>query len=253
MDFSSIDTRSSEKLYLQIRRLIVRAIQEETLSPGEQIPSIAGIADAAGVSRMTVRHALDALINEGWIYTVPGKGSFVAAKAGVVLDLNRLVGWSKELNMQGVASATRLVSLERVKSIKRVAQALRVPDETALFKIVRIQMAEGVPLGVDTTYMVADRLPGFEAALYAEPASISHVLLHQYGVKLLRGTQFVEAAGSDQALSQLLNVALGTPILMVERTTFTVGDIPVQFIQSIHLSGLVRFKVELTSITAQPQ
>lgn len=247
MDFSSIDPHSSEQLYLQIRHLILRAIQTQELLPGQRIPSIAAIAAGAGVSRMTVRHALDALIADGWIDAVPGKGSFVTEKSRVVLDMHYLVGWSEELKMQGVEPATRLVDATIVSAALPAARALNVPVDTPLIRTVRVQYAEQTPLGVDTTCMIADRFPGFEALIAAEPASISRILYHHYGVYLLRGAQFVEAIGTDRATSGLLGVPLGTPVLLVQRTTYTMGDIPVQFVQAIHRSELVRFKVELSS------
>lgn len=247
MDFTSIDHASPEQLYLQIRKILVTAIQERRLLPGQQVPSATSIARQAGVSRMTARHAMDALVKEGWIYTVPGKGSFVAEKAQVVLDMRYLLGWSEELTMQGVQPASTLVAAEVVPAEARIARELNVAEKTALHCIVRVQSAKDIPLSLDTTYVVHDRFPGLADFVKANPASVSQILRKEYGVQLVRGVQFVEATGADQHQAHLLHITQDSPVLLVERTTYTVGDIPIQFVQSLHRSGLVRFKTELTS------
>ncbi|NPV65915.1 MAG: GntR family transcriptional regulator [Anaerolineae bacterium] len=247
MDFSGVDPHRSEQLYLQIRRLVVEAIQNNALLPGQQIPSIAAIARQARVSRMTVRQALDALIHEGWIQTVPGKGSFVARKTPVVLDLEHVVGWSDEMRRQGIEPSARLISAEVIPADPTVARALDLPVSTAVYRIVRVQYAGEVPLGVDTTYLPAGRFPGFAAHIAANPASISKVMVEQYGIRLPHGIQFVEAISVDRATAELIGVLPGSPVLLAERTTFAADDTPVQFVQAVHRSGLVRLKIRLTN------
>jgi len=247
MDFSGVDPHRPEQLYLQIRRLVVSAIQSNALQPGQQIPSIAVIARQARVSRMTVRHALETLIHEGWIQTVPGKGSFVACKMPVVLDLEHVVGWSDEMKQQGIEPSVRLVCAEIVAAEPHVARALKLPVSTAVYRIVRVQYAGEVPLGVDTTYLPSARFPNFAAHITARPSSISRVIFEQYGVYLLHGTQLIEAISVDQPTAGLIGVPPGSPVLLAERTMFTTDDTPVQFVRAIHRSGLVRLKVRLTN------
>lgn len=247
MDFSSVDPHRSEQLYLQIRRLVVEAIQNNALLPGQQIPSIAAIARQARVSRMTVRQALDALIHEGWIQTVPGKGSFVARKTPVVLDLEHVVGWSDEMRGQGIEPSARLISAEIVPADSAVAQALTLPVSTAVYRVVRVQYAGEIPLGVDTTYLPAARFPGFATYIAQNPTSISRVMIEQYGVRLPYGIQFVEAISADRSTAELIGILPGSPVLLAERTTFDANDTPVQFVQAVHRSGLVRLKVRLTN------
>ncbi len=247
MDFSTVDPQQAEQLYMQIRRLLVEAIQSNALLPGQRIPSITTIARQARVSRMTVRHALEALIQEGWIQTVPGKGSFVARKAPVVLDLQHVVGWSDEMRRQGLEPSSRLISVEIVPADMLVAQSLNLSAGTAVYRIVRVQYAGEMSLGIDTTYLPAARFPGFAAYIAANPSSISRIIVQQYNVRLLYGVQFVEAISVDRATAELIGVPAGSPVLLAERTTFTADDVPVQFVQAIHRAGLVRLKIRLTN------
>jgi GntR family transcriptional regulator len=250
MDFSTVDHSRSEQLYLQIRRLIVQAIQAGALLPGQQIPSIAAIASTARVSRMTVRHALETLIHEGWIHPVPGKGSFVTRKTRIVLDLQHVIGWADEVKMQGQEPSARLVGAEIVPVEPRVAHALGLAAGTPVYRVIRVQYAGETPLGIDTTYLPTDRFPNFPTYIAASPSSISRVLLEKYGVRLVHGTQLIEAVGADRPTAEMIGIPVGSPVLAAERTAYTADDTPVQFVRSLHRSDMVSLKVKLTNTFA---
>ncbi len=250
MDFSSIDHHGSEQLYLQIRRLIVQAIQGGALLPGQQIPSIATIASAARVSRMTVRHALETLIHEGWIHAVPGKGSFVTRKTRVILDLQNVVGWADEVRMQGLEPSARLVGVEVVPVEPPVAQALALAPGTPVYRVVRVQYAGETPLGIDTTFLPVNRFPDFPTHIAASPASISRVLLEKYNLRLEHGFQLIKAVSADRPTAEMIGVPAGSPVLVAERTAFMADDTPVQFVRSLHRSEMVSLKVKLTNTFA---
>jgi GntR family transcriptional regulator len=245
MDLASIDKKSSEQLYLQIRRLILRAIQEGELSPLAQMPSIAELSQTTGVSRMTVRHALEALVNEGWLYTVPGKGTFVSQKPTVEQNLQNLMGWTDEIRAQGYHPSTRIVSTGIVHAEEQVVNALQIARTSLVYRFVRVRLAEAFPLALESAHIPVERFPGLDEYI-RQGLSLYHALDEHFGVQPVRASQVMEAGAADRITAELLRVPNSAPVLLTERITYAADDTPIEFVQAKHRSGLVRFRTELS-------
>lgn len=246
MDFSTIDKNGSEQLYHQIRRIVLTAIREQDLQPGDKMLSVADISTAAGVSRMTVRQALQTLIDDGWLYTVLGKGTFVARRLQVEQNLQSLRGWTEEIRNQGYQPSTRLISIEQIPASWQVAQHLHVPLRTPLLLITRVRYASGYPLAVERTHLVEANFPGIESFIY-QYESLYQILHDQFGILLIRGTQYLDAGEADVQSAALLDLHVSQPILVSERITYAATGEAVEYVVAIHRPGFIRFRTELTT------
>jgi GntR family transcriptional regulator len=249
MDFSNFDKTSSERLYLQIRQVILRAIRNRDLLPRQKVPSLNELSEMTGVSRVTVRQALQSLINEGWLFTVPGKGTFVAESPRIEQNLQQLMGWTDEIRRQGMAPSSRVIAFETIPLQGYITRWLEVPSGTLVYRISRVRYADAFALALEKTHLVCARYPGLERFL-GPNASLYHVLLEQYGVQTVRAIQFLDAGEADQATARLLEIEPGKPVLVSERITYSATNEPIELVIGIQKPGFVRFKTEMTASSA---
>jgi GntR family transcriptional regulator len=245
MDITSLDKNSSEQLYIQIRRLVLKAIRLQELLPGQRIPSVNELSHDANVSRMTIRQALQALINEGYLYTVPGKGTFVAERPYVEQDLQHLLGWSEEIRAQGMRPSTHLISVESLPADRLIAHHLGLLPGATVYRIVRVRAADEFPLAVERAHLSCERFPGLDR-LIQSASSLYSVLRQAYGVFPVRALQFIEAGQADQQAAELLSLAHTAPVLVLERISFSAANDPLEYVTSMTRSGFVRYRTELS-------
>lgn len=249
MDFTQLDKKSSEQLYMQIRRILIKAIREQDLMPGQRIPSVSELSDLTAVSRMTVRQALQALIDEGWLYTVPGKGTFVSESPRIEQNLQYLSGWTEEISAQGMAPSTRVISLDVLPADKIVAKHLGVPIGTRVYCLARVRLADNYPVALEKTHLCCDSFPGLDKKIELNP-SLYHILRENYHVYPIRALQFIEAGEADGVTAGLLEVPVGKAVLTSERITFDANGRQIEYTIGVTRAGFLRYKTELSANSA---
>lgn len=246
MDFSTLDKNSSEQLYMQIRRILSGAIRDQELSPGQKIPSVSELSAATGVSRMTVRQALQTLTSEGWLYSIPGKGTFVSRRPRIEQDLQHLMGWTEEIASQGLKPSTRLLAVETIPADRRTARALKIKPGDNVYRITRLRLADGFPLSVERAHLACEQFPNLKSKI-ENHESLYRVLREGYHVYSVRALQYLEAGGADPHSAQVLDVPTGSPVLISERTTYTADDEPVEHTLGVTRAGFLRYRTELSA------
>ena len=246
MNFTLLDKNSSEQLYMQLRRILLNAIHDQEMAPGQKIPSVNELSAATGVSRMTVRQALQALISEGWLYSIPGKGTFISRSPRIEQNLQHLMGWTEEISKQGLEPSTRLISIEIISADSRTARALEIPYGAQVYRITRLRLADGFPLSIEKTHLVYDNYPGL-APRIQESNSLYQILRDVYHVYSVRAQQFLEAGEADRLTAQKLDVPPGSPVLMSERITYTLENRPVEYTLGAGRAGFLRYRTEMTA------
>ncbi len=244
MDFSSFDKAGSERLYLQIRSVILKAIRNRDLQPRQKIPSLNKLSEMTGVSRVTVRQALQSLINEGWLFTVPGKGTYVAESPRIEHSLQQLLGWTDEIRMQGLTPSSKVISCETIPLIPYLAHWLEVPAGTMAYRITRIRYANEYPLALERAHLVCAKFPGLDQLIDSE-TSLYKILQDHFHVQPVRAIQFLEANDADQTAAKLLDIEFGQSVLVSERISYSAIGEPLELVVGIQKPGFVRFKTEL--------
>ncbi|WGY03019.1 GntR family transcriptional regulator [Nocardioides sp. QY071] len=179
-------------------------------APGTAAPSERDLVDRFGVARMTVRQALDALVGEGVLERVPGRGTFVAAPRRTATGV---LGFSEEMTRRGMVAETRTLVAERIPAGDGLAAALQVGVGAPLVRWRRLRMADGRPVCLSETYLVERRVPGLVESL---PGS----LYDDLGARGLRPTwseDVLAACAADEEEAALLEVPGGAPVLRHDR------------------------------------
>lgn len=221
-----LDRNNPKTLYQQLKDILLGEIGSGKLEPNERIPSENELSDAYGVSRMTARAVLVDLAREGWLYRVPGKGTFVADK--IVASSTAYVGIREQLEQKGYEVRTKTIEcgLDRCSDV--VAKHMGIRPGEDVFKIKRIRWVKDFPISVHTSYVAP------EYSQVITPKLLEHeqlcVLLNRYyQLYRKRVVETLEsvAASSDEAA--LLEVAKGHPLLLLKDVLYAEDDKPYEY------------------------
>jgi GntR family transcriptional regulator len=233
------------------RHEIVAAILEVTrdLAPGTAIPSERDLATRYGVSRMTLRAAIDDLVRDGYLVRRHGAGTFVARPR--IAKQIHLTSFTEDMRSRGLVASTRVLSLARKPAGARIGARLGVsPSETVVI-VGRLRLADGDPMAIEWVHVPDRMLPGIGRADFE--GSFYRVLGDRFGIVIDGGTQTLEPTVTDERESELLGVPLHSPILFVERVTWTADGTPVEYTRTMYRGDRYRFTVDLARPAVRPR
>ncbi|MBL8381072.1 MAG: GntR family transcriptional regulator [Burkholderiales bacterium] len=229
-------------LYHQIKESITRQIVSGRWRAGHELPSETGLCDHFGVSRGTLRRALDDLENQGRIVRRQGRGTFVAKPKfeGSVL------GSYRNFRVGAVPhdAESRLLSVGRKRASPDMQRLLKLGRNAEVFEVVRIQFMEGVPITLASSFIPTALAPGLDRA-DLEHEHIYGLLEERHGLAFLRAEEYLEPAIADEFVAGHLDIAEGTPVFLVERHSFLVGDKPGEFRQAYMRGDRYRYRIDL--------
>ena len=213
-----------------------------SLPAGAPIQTERELCARYGVSRTTVRQALQELVHEGRLYRVQGKGTFVApAKLVQTLQLH---GHTEEMEAQGLRPGSRLLSAADVPAPPEVAAFFGLGEEALVHRVVRVRLVDGEPIAIQTVFLDALRFGDVGRGL-AESVSLYQLLRDRYGVQLAGGEETIEStvAGRDDA--KLLETKVGSPLLLLSRRSWDADGRPIEHAESLYRGDRYRVVVRL--------
>src|SRR3954451_15576522 len=215
---------AGERVEEHLRELIVRG----NFDRHARLPPERELAERLGVSRMTLRQALAALERDGLVTRSAGRnGGTFLARGTVERNLGRFTGVPAYLRSQGFTAGCRVVSARIAAADAETADNLEVLEGTPVCDILRVRLADGVPISLEHAGLLADPLPGLLDRPLGD--SISELLSSEYGVTLSRAVERIEAvlAGPDEA--EALGIRVGAPLMSVRRVTYTAEGVPMEY------------------------
>jgi GntR family transcriptional regulator len=234
---------SRSPLYDRVESVLAGDIANGSLPPETQLPSEDGLIERFKVSRTTVRKAIQNLIERGLVEVRRGKGTFVTLPK-ISQELTELTGFVEDMRALGRTPTARLLDKRIVAADQVVAHQLALALGTLVILLRRVRLADGVAISFDETYL--PREIGEKVAadnLEAEP--VFALLEDKYGTPLVEAEYKLEAAAADPVAAQALEVPAGSPIFLIERTSYTTGNRPIDY-ERLHYRGdLIRFVTRL--------
>ncbi|MCB4207529.1 GntR family transcriptional regulator [Arthrobacter sp. UM1] len=205
----------------QVRLQLVKMIEELGSETDVALPSERQLATDFGVARMTLRKAIDGLVDEGRLLRIVGKGTFVAP---VKTSLQpKLTGYSEEMRRRGMEPAAVLLAFDQVPAPSALAREMKLPAGAPLVRFKRLLLADGEPMTVDENFIPLRLVPGILSS--PAPSSLYRVLSDEYGLQMDWGEDTISAAAATATLSRQLRVDLGTPLLKVQRRAYIREDL----------------------------
>jgi len=245
LERQSIET--GQPKYRVLRDALLGLIRE--LPPGSAVPTERELCERFGVSRGTVRQALDRLAAEQRIHRHQGKGTFVAkAKIDQVLELTSHTEFFKA---QGMEPASRLIGVTRTLAESDVAAMIGLQEGDEVLQIERVRLADDEPLGVELLYLDAKRFDGIVAVL-GESQSVYQLLRSGFGVELAWAEETIEAIVAREREADLLGIPAGAPVLLRCRQSFDSNGLPVEFVRSVYRADRFRFRTRLQPVGNAP-
>lgn len=231
-------------LYQQIKALITQSLQSGEWKPGELIPSEVELATRFKVSQGTVRKAIDELSSENLVVRRQGKGTFVAThqEARAHFRFLRLVADAGETHYPD----NRIIEVKRLRAPAEVSRLLDIKSGDPVIFIKRVQSFDGDPTIVDELWLPGSLFKGLTAERLAEYRGPMYALFEtEFGTRMIRASERVRAVAADTDAAALLCVALATPLLRVERISYSYGDRPVEVRRSLYLTVRHHYQNEL--------
>jgi GntR family transcriptional regulator len=245
--------RSPVPLYTQVREALRERILDHTYAPHAQLPAEDALGSMFGVSRITVRQALNDLQKEGVIFKVAGKGTFVA-KAKIFQELSQLEGFSEAMSRQGHHIVNQVLSHVLKTADERVAEVFGIvgdaPDKT-ITEIKRIRYLDGAPVSLEVTYLrpaIGERLRSEDL----EHRDIFLILENDYGIALGAANVQIGAISADKTLATALQVAPGTALLRIERLTHTAEGLPLDYEYLYFRCDTFQYRLQVARHSGKP-
>lgn len=213
-----IDPSSPTPFYLQLEELLLRRVSAGEWTPGVRIPTESELCDLYGVSRVTVRQALARLVQRGLLTRGRGKGTFVR-DGRLTASARSVSSFSKELDGLGMKPGAQILGIDRVQASEEVAAAMDRDPGTELFRLRRLRTADGQPIAVQTSLLVAEMFPGLDERV-TDNSSLYELLRSDYGVGPVEATEIFRVAGVPRDLAPLLGVTRGSHAFHVVRVSF---------------------------------
>lgn len=232
-------------LYQQIKALITQSLQSGEWKPGELIPSENELAVRFKVSQGTVRKAIDELSAENLVVRRQGKGTFVATHHEARSQFRFL----RLLPDEGTPQypENKIIEVKRLRAPAEVARSLNIKSGDSVVFLRRVLSFSGVPTILDELWLPGVIFKGLTAERLNEYKGPMYGLFEtEFGTHMIRASEEIRAVCADQFVSQLLNVPIGTPLLNVERVSFTYGDKPVELRRGLYLTSAHYYQNELS-------
>ncbi|HXF45851.1 MAG TPA: GntR family transcriptional regulator [Burkholderiaceae bacterium] len=214
-------------LYKQIKQLLVEDLDRGAWKPGELIPSEFELAARFQVSQGTVRKAVDELAAENLLVRRQGKGTFVAShhEPRAQFRFLRIVPDEGE----PVPAQSRFLECRRQRASAEVARQLDLRAGDTVVYLRRLLLFEQAPLIVDDIWLPGTLFKGLTAERLADYRGPLYGLFEsEFGTRMIRAAERLRARGAEPDIAALLGVAPGTPLLLVERVSYTYGERPVE-------------------------
>ena len=225
---SSIHSPTFSPLYRQIRELITRSLETGEWKPGDAIPSESELAVRFGVSQGTVRKAIDEMAAENLLVRRQGKGTFVATHDDPRSFFRFLRLASDDSDLQTLKSTP--LECWRAKAGADVARTLSLETGAPIIIVRRLLQCGERPAVFDEIYLPGELFSDLTLdILKSGEMSLYSLFESRYAVRIIRADERLRAVSADRVSAELLQVAEGSPLLLVERVTFTYDNKPVEW------------------------
>ncbi|MGH3025644.1 MAG: GntR family transcriptional regulator [Gaiellaceae bacterium] len=222
------------------RKQVFDLIQQ--LGVGTAIPSERQLSADLGVSRLTVRAALDELAREGYLSRRRGSGTYVQQPK--ISQQLTMTSFSEDMRRRGMVAGSRTLQLERQLAGARLGRFLNVSPSEEIVVIRRLRLADGVSMAIETLHVPSSVVPGVSAKDLE--GSFYELLRKKYDVAIATGTQTIEPTVTNEEESAALGVPLHSPAFLFERVSRDAGGRTLEFVHSIYRGDRYRIVTELT-------
>jgi GntR family transcriptional regulator len=223
-----------EPLWIQAVNLIAGEIASGVLKPGMRLPPERELCTQLSISRVTLRKALNKLVEDGLLSASHGRGWYVAATGTSKEWPNSLESFSETAARMGLTASSRVLAATVSPANLDEADELSIAPGTPLFHLERVRLLNAVPIALDRTYIPAALLPDHESIDFSRESL--YAKLTDAGLDFNRADSTIEAREADGTIAGHLDIAEGKPVLVMHQLVYDRTERPM-FSSTIQYSG----------------
>lgn len=236
------DATGAGPLYIQLQRRIAEAIASGRLAPGDSLPAERDMASLTGLSRVTIRKAVSALVASGLLVQRRGSGTYVAPKVEKLEQaLSLLTSFTEDMARRGKSVESIWLSRQTSTPTPEEVMALGLGAGDRVVRLERVRQSDGVPLAIERATLAS--------AVLLDPMQVTtslYEVLEARGLRPVRAVQRISAANLGARDAELLCVPTGAAGLKIERIGYLPSGRVVEFTRSLYRGDAYDFAVELT-------
>ncbi|WP_170008430.1 GntR family transcriptional regulator [Bacillus fonticola] len=229
--------------YVAIADTLKEQIYAGIYKPGQLIPPERKLCDQFGVSRMTLRHAVEQLVIEGLLLRRRGSGTYVQEQK-LEQPLYGLTSFTEDIRSRGMTPSSRLLQFEIIPAHEEVSDVLLMKENTPVYYVSRIRYADEFPMAIEYTYLPANEVKGLTEEKLAQH-SLYSFLQTECGLLLAEADQAIDAGLATQEEAEALQIEEGAPVLIINRITRTVHGDPIEWSKSIYRGDKYTFTISI--------
>lgn len=236
-----LELNSAVPLYAQLLERFRRQIESGELKPGDRFPAELDLAQQYGVARITIRRAIEELVQDGLLVRRQGKGSFVAAPK-IDRELVNVSSFTARMQARGLQPGSKVVGVHVIAATGSLAHNLGVPVDSPVAEIQRVRYANDEPMSLEASYVSLERCPGINQVDFNNH-SLYQVLESIYSLRPAGSRKTLELAFATHQESQLLQVSAGAPLFLLKAVVSTADDRVMEYAKLLFRGDRFRFQV----------
>lgn len=240
---SIINKESKTPLYVQLMNILINKI-DNYMEENEQLESERDICVKYGVSRTTVRQALDELEKNKYIYKIQGKGNFVASRV-VEQHLTKVSSFTQDMKKAGKTPTSKLLNFEIQEADYSISKKLKIEEKELVFKMVRLRLADEIPMIYEITYLPYERFKELNEKIIQE-IPLYEAFEKKFNIKITSAEEGIESVLTSKLESVYLGVDVGSPALKFKRITYENKNI-IEYTITIARGDKYKYRVTLTN------
>ena len=215
--------RNGEHLYLKLSDTLAEQIVDGTLPEVTLLPSERELCQTHGISRTTVRQALQDLSQKGYIRAIHGKGT-VVVRPQIRQELRSIYSFDEDMRRLGKNPETHIMDFVEIVPTGTVAALMQLPIGESVYRIMRLRIANNEPMLLETNYLPCDRFPEFSRQML-ENQSLYRVLANRYSLNIDVAEETFEPVLLRPMEAQMLHTGQGALGMLVERISYEGGRV----------------------------
>lgn len=244
LENKELDKRVPIPLYFQLKELIVEEIRSGKYEVDSLIPTEKEMSERFDISRTTVRQAITELVQEGWLYRVKSKGTFIARQKIKQDFLQRLETFAEQMSRIGVEPSTEVLEFKVMKAPREAAENLKLEEGEQVIYLFRRRFGDKEPVVTVETYLPYEKCSFLEQYDF-EKASLYDCMSTNRETRVYSATRFVEAVEANARDVQYLNIKKGAPVQLVHTVGFSEKGMPLEYSIARYRGDMSSFQISV--------
>ena len=218
--------------YILVHDQLKNDIIQKKLKEGEQLPSEDELAKKFRISRMTLRKSLSLLINEGYIYSQHGVGTFVS-KLPIQFDYTKIISFSAWVKAQGHRHEAKILSVSEIAYDEEIYEGLNVKKHQGVICINRLRKVDDLPVAMEHSYHPKDHYQNYQINDLEVDLQSLFIVMEKSGYHATREFDIVSATNATQDQADILEVTKGDALLFFKTITYSKQGFPIEFLRMV--------------------